>query len=121
MFLAGADVRASLRLAPSQENSREREQAKAVVCAKLGPADGGFAFGGVYPAVDGATTGLCMPVQSYGSDSTSCALDSAPAVVQGANTKGQGATLLLPGSTIGRAMCRGWVPLIVFVLALWWF
>lgn len=66
MFLAGADVRASLRLAPSQKISREREQARAVVCAKLGPADGGFAFGGVYPAVDGATTGLRMPVQSYG-------------------------------------------------------
>jgi hypothetical protein len=109
VFLAGADVRASLRLAPSQKNSRESEQAKAVVCAKSGPADGGFAFGGVYPAVDGATTGLCMPVQSYGLAVLWIQLQllfkapirRARAIVRAA--RALLCTLLLPGSTIGRA------------------
>lgn len=56
------------------KNSRERVGKRKLWCAQNWDLPMG-AFGGVYPVVDGATTGLCMPVQSYGS--TSCALDSA--------------------------------------------
>lgn len=84
------------------KNSRERVGKRKLWCAQNWDLPMG-AFGGVYPVVDGATTGLCMPVQSYGS--TSCALDSAVK----AQYEGQGERSgysLLPSSTIGRAMCR---------------
>lgn len=85
------------------KNSRERVGKRKLWCAqKWDLPMGAFGAGGVYPVVDGATTGLCMSVQSYGS--TSCALDSAVK----AQYEGPGRLFRLPGRYFASGELDNW-------------